>query len=78
MLSVYAVIVLGVLGAIAGIVVAILQAAGSGGGTSCRCPGRNGDTSVCNCPFDDDCNPTECYNPGGGHIPRGCRMGCGG
>lgn len=33
---------------------------------ACQANGR------CNCPFDDSCGVTPCYNPGGGHIPGGC------
>ena len=43
----------------------------------CPCPGGNGPNTKCNCPFDNDCNPhPQCYNPGGGSIPHGCKMGC--
>lgn len=42
---------------------------------SCPCPNAAG--TKCNCPFDNNCNiQSECYNPGGGHIPSGCKMGC--
>ena len=48
----------------------------SGGGTpGCPCPNAAG--TKCNCPFDDNCNiQSACYNPSGGHIPSGCKMGC--
>ena len=76
MVGAYASVAIGVLALLIWAIVAIAQAAG--GGNSCKCPGRNGRTDVCNCPFDDSCNPTECWNPGGGHIPSGCKMGCAG
>ena len=45
----------------------------------CPCPGGSGPATKCNCPFDDSCSPNpDCYNPGGGSIPSGCKMGCAG
>jgi len=48
----------------------------SGGGTpGCPCPNAAG--TKCDCPFDDNCNiQSACWNPSGGHIPSGCKMGC--
>ena len=81
MVGAYATVAIGVLALLIWAIVAIAQAGGDGdggGGSSCKCPGRNGRTDVCNCPFDDSCNPTTCWDPGGGHIPSGCKMGCAG
>jgi hypothetical protein len=45
----------------------------------CPCPGGSGPATKCNCPFKDDCTVnSDCYNPGGGSIPNGCKMGCSG
>ena len=46
---------------------------------SCRCPATSRRTGkrVCNCPFDDNCDTTACYNPGGGKIPGQCPHNCG-
>jgi hypothetical protein len=44
---------------------------------NCPCPGGSGPATKCNCPFQDDCTVNSgCYNPGGGSIPSGCKMGC--
>lgn len=70
--------------AVLGVIVAAIANAAAGGdgsgngdtapdGSECVCSNcacqANG---RCNCPFDDSCGVTPCYNPGGGHIPGGC------
>ena len=47
----------------------------SGGTPGCPCP--NAAATRCDCPFDNNCNiQSACWNPSGGHIPSGCKMGC--
>lgn len=54
-----------------------IAGAGNSEPMNCPCPGGSGPGMKCNCPFADDCTiNSDCYNPGGGHIPSGCKMGC--